>query len=80
MLFSDKIINLSHNWLPISLDDTRENYVPSWQRAKDNRHTSNPNLNFVTPSSNSDEPPDWKKALAEKRKTRRDSDTPVCTM
>eukprot|EP00105_Crassostrea_gigas_P037723 XP_019921871.1 PREDICTED: neurofilament heavy polypeptide isoform X8 [Crassostrea gigas] len=60
-----------------SKDDTRENYVPSWQKAKDNRHASNPNLNFVTPSSNSDEPPDWKKALAEKRKTRRDSDTPV---
>lgn len=53
--------------------------MPSWQRAKDNRNASNPNLNFVTPSSNSDEPPDWKKALAEKRKTRRDSDTPVCT-
>ncbi|XP_065935350.1 nucleolar protein dao-5 isoform X5 [Magallana gigas] len=62
---------------PSKKDDTRENYVPSWQRAKDNRHASNPNLNFVTPSSNSDEPPDWKKALAEKRKTRRDSDTPV---
>ncbi|XP_061162264.1 nucleolar protein dao-5-like isoform X2 [Saccostrea echinata] len=55
----------------------RENYVPSWLKAKDNHHKSNPNLNFVTPSSNSDEPPDWKKALAEKRKNRRDSDTPV---
>lgn len=71
------LVTQSRERTPSKSDDTRENYVPSWQRAKDNRHTSNPNLNFVTPSSNSDEPPDWKKALAEKRKTRRDSDTPV---
>ncbi|XP_062611914.1 myb-like protein X isoform X2 [Saccostrea cucullata] len=62
---------------PAKNDGQRENYVPSWLKAKDKHHKSNPNLNFVTPSSNSEEPPDWKKALAEKRKNRRDSDTPV---
>ncbi|XP_056009073.1 neurofilament heavy polypeptide-like isoform X13 [Ostrea edulis] len=57
-----------------SKDGQKANYVPSWMKAQDSRHKSNPNLNFVTPASNSEELPDWKKALAEKRKSRRDSD------
>nr|XP_022338748.1 neurofilament heavy polypeptide-like [Crassostrea virginica] len=62
---------------PSKNDAPRENYVPSWQKAPDNRHKSNPNLNFITPSTSSEVTPDWKKVLAEKRKNRRDSDTPV---
>ncbi|XP_048752054.2 neurofilament heavy polypeptide-like isoform X6 [Ostrea edulis] len=59
---------------PSKNDGQKANYVPSWMKAQDSRHKSNPNLNFVTPASNSEELPDWKKALAEKRKSRRDSD------
>ncbi|XP_033746956.1 uncharacterized protein LOC117332182 [Pecten maximus] len=59
---------------------TRDQYVPSWLKTKDNRHQSTPNLNVISPpSADTTSIPQWKKDLAERRKLRKENsvDTPL---